>query len=179
MREGLLAAVLHLPPISRVRRNHALEHATMQILSERNSHLGLMGRSSISGFTIYGDVSGEAVLNAAREGLRRLKAGERALAIHPNCGSNYVVAGTIAGLSAFLALGGLSRNRSESLRDRLARLPMACVTATLGIILSRPLGTALQAHVTTDADVGRLRVDGVTTTRQPSPAVHFVRTVTG
>ena len=98
------------------------------------------------------------------------------MAIHPYCGSNFVVAGTIAGLSAFLALGGLSRNRRESLLDRLARLPMACATATLGIILSRPLGTALQAHVTTDADVGAMRVAGVTRHRQSSPAVHFVRT---
>ncbi|MGD2147218.1 MAG: DUF6391 domain-containing protein [Anaerolineae bacterium] len=176
MREGILAAVLRLPWISQVRRNHALEHATMQVLSEQHSNVRLMGRSSISGFTIYGDVSGETVLNAAREGLRRLKAGETAMAIHPNCGSNYVVAGTVAGLSAFLALGGLSRNRSERFGDRLARLPLACATATLGIILSRPLGTALQAHVTTHADVGRLRVEGVSRSRQASPTVHFVRT---
>jgi uncharacterized protein YqhQ len=116
-------------------------------------------------------------LNAAREGLRRLKAGEQGMAIHPNCGSNYVVAGTIAGLSTFVALGGLSRNRQEGLLDRLARLPMACAMATLGIILSRPLGTALQAHVTTEPDVGDLRVDGVTRNERAGSAVHFVGTV--
>jgi hypothetical protein len=108
--------------------------------------------------------------------LRRLKVGERGIAIHPHCGSNYVVAGTVAGLSAFLALGGLSRSRRESLLDRLARLPMACATATLGIILSRPLGTALQAHVTTDADVGDLRVAGITRNERAGSAIHFVRT---
>jgi hypothetical protein len=177
MREGPLSALLDLPLISRVRRNHALEHATMQILSEHQSNLRLMGRSSLWGFHIYGDVSTEDVLNAAHEGLRRLKAGEEAIAIHPNCGSNYVVAGTIAGLSAFLALGGLARNRHESLLDRLARLPMACALATLGIILSRPLGTALQAHVTTEPDVGDLRIESVTRNERASSTVHFVRTI--
>jgi hypothetical protein len=176
MSDRLLSALLNLPPISRVRRNHALEHATMQVLSEHHSNLRLMGRSSLWGFYIYGDVSTEDVVNAAREGLRRLQAGDKAMAVHPNCGSNYVVAGTIAGLSAFLALGGLSRNRREGLLDRLARLPMACATATLGIILSRPLGTALQAYVTTEADVGDLRVDGVTRSVRAGSAVHFVRT---
>lgn len=173
---GLLSALLDLPLISRVRRNHALEHATMQVLGEHHSNARLMGRSSLWGFYIYGDVSTEDVLKAAREGLRRLKAGEKGMAIHPNCGSNYVVAGTIAGLSAFLALGGLSRNRRESLMDRLARLPMACATATLGIILSRPLGTALQSQVTTEADVGDMRVDSVTRNQRAGSAVHFVRT---
>ena len=176
MSEGLLSALVDLPLISRVRRNHALEHATVQVLSELHSSLRLMGRSSLWGFYIYGDVGTEDVLSAAREGLRRLKAGEKAMAIHPNCGSNYVVAGTIAGLSGFLALGGLSRNRRQSLLDRLARLPMACATATLGVILSRPLGTALQAYVTTKADVGDLRIDGITRSERAGSAIHFVRT---
>jgi hypothetical protein len=153
-----------------------LEHATMQVLSKHHSNLRLMGRSSLWGFYIYGDVSTADVLDAAHEGLRRLKAGEKGMAIHPNCGSNYVVAGTIAGLSAFLALGGLSQNRRESFLDRLARLPMACATATLGILLSRPLGAALQAHVTTEADVGDMRVDSVTRNQRAGSAVHFVRT---
>jgi hypothetical protein len=176
MSEGLLSVLLDLPLISRVRRNHALEHATMQVLGEHHSGRRLMGRSSLWGFYIYGDIGTDDVLNAAEEGLRRLKAGKKGMAIHPNCGSNYVVAGTIAGLSAFLALGGLSRNRREGLIERLARLPMACATATLGIILSRPLGTALQAYVTTEADVGDLRIDGVTRNERAGSVVHFVRT---
>jgi hypothetical protein len=165
-----------MPLISRVRRNHALEHASMQVLSKRHPNLRLMGRSSVWGFYVYGDVPTEDVLNATREGLRRLKSGERGMAIHPNCGSNYVVAGTIAALSAFLALDVLSRNRQKRFLDRLARLPMACAMATLGIILSRPLGTALQAHITTEADVGNLRVASVTRNEGSGSAIHFVRT---
>jgi len=170
------SSLLDLPLISRVRRNHALEHATMQVLAEQHGAMRLVGRSSFWGFTIYGDVDTEDLLDAAREGLRRLKAGQRAMAIHPNCGSNYAVAGTIAGLGAFLALGGASRNKDEHFLDRLARLPLACAIGTLGVILSRPLGTAFQAHVTTKADVGDLSIKDVTRSERAGTAVHFVQT---
>jgi hypothetical protein len=167
--------------ISRVRRNHALEHATMQVLSERYHQLRLVGRSSLWGFYIYGNVPTEAVADAAQEGLRRLKAGQRHLAIHPNCGSNLVVAGTLAGLGAFLVLGGASadtgsKGRLRNLLNRVARLPLACAAAMLGIIVARPLGAAFQAHVTTQPDVGDLSVTGVTREKKAGVLVHHVRT---
>jgi len=175
-----LSTLLDLPLISRVRRNHALEHATMQVLSERHRELRLAGRSSLWGFYIYGDVPTESVLAAAQEGLRRLKAGQRQMAIHPNCGSNLVVAGTLAGLGAFLTLGGLSGNRDKSNLpnwfERLYRLPLACAVAMLGIVVARPLGTAVQAHVTTQADVGALSIVGVTKESRAGVLVHHVRT---
>jgi uncharacterized protein (TIGR03382 family) len=176
MSQGPLSALLNLPLIARVRRNHALEHATMQVLSERDNTLALMGRSSLWGFYIYGNVDTEDVVDAAREGLRRLKTGRREMAIHPNCGSNYVVAGAVAGMGAFIALGGLSRRRREGFLDRLARLPLAWAVGTLGVILSRPLGAALQAHVTTKADVGDLRIDGIVKNERAGTVVHLVRT---
>jgi hypothetical protein len=148
----------------------------MQVLAERHGTMRLVGRSSFWGFTIYGDVDTADLLDAAREGLRRLKTGQRNLAVHPNCGSNYAVAGTIAGLGAFLAMGGLGRDRNDRFVDRLARLPLACAVGTLGVILSRPLGTAFQAHVTTDADVGDLCIAGVTRTERAGTAVHFIQT---
>jgi hypothetical protein len=162
--------------ISRVRRNHALEHATMHALSERYRNLRLVGRSSLWGFYIYGDVPTEGVIAAAQDGLRRLKAGQRRMAIHPNCGSNLAVAGTLAGLGAFLALGGGSTGRARSRLERLTRLPFAFVAATLGIVLAQPLGAALQAHVTTQADVGDLYIVSVTQERKAGVVVHHVRT---
>lgn len=176
MSQGFLSGLLNLPMVARVRRNHALEHATMQVLTRRQGALRLVGRSSFWGFTIYGDVDTEMLVDAAHEALRRLKSGEHSIAIHPNCGSNYAVAGTIAGLGAFLTLGGLSREEEEHFLDRLARLPLACAVATLGVILSRPLGAAFQAYVTTEADVGDLRIAGVTRTERAGTAVHFVQT---
>lgn len=165
-----------MPLISRVRRNHALEHATMQVMAEHHGETRLMGRSSFWGFTIYGDIDTQNLLTAAREALERLKAGQQTLAIHPNCGSNYAVAGTIAGAGAFLALGGLSRDRNKGLLDRLARLPLACAVATVGVILSRPLGRAFQARVTTDAAIGDLEIAGVTRRERAGGVVHFVQT---
>jgi hypothetical protein len=177
-----LSAFLGLPLISRVRRNHALEHATMHVLSEHRRNLRLVGRSSLWGFYIYGNVPTEAVLAAAQEGLRQLKAGRRQMAIHPNCGSNLAVAGTLAGLGAFLALSGAStRNQASRKRpgfslERIARLPLVFAAATLGIILAQPLGIALQAHVTTEANVGSLRIVGITRERKAGVLVHHVRT---
>jgi hypothetical protein len=98
------------------------------------------------------------------------------MAIHPNCGSNLAVAGTLAGLGAFLALGGTSTGKEENRMERLARLPLAFAAATLGIILAQPLGTALQAHVTTQADVGDLQIVSVTQEKRAGILVHTVRT---
>ena len=171
-----LIPLMSFPLISRVRRNHALEHATMCVLSERYRDLKLVGRSSLWGFYIYGNVPTEGLLVAAQEALRRLKAGQRRMAIHPNCGSNLAVAGILAGVGAFLALGGLSKHRPRGLLQRLARLPLACTAAMLGVVLAQPLGAALQAYVTTQADVGDLRIVGVTQERKASILVHHVRT---
>lgn len=170
------SALLDLPLISRVRRNHALEHATMHVLSERHRGLRLVGRSSLWGFYIYGNVPTEAVLAAVQEGLRRLKAGQRHMAIHPNCGSNLAVAGTLAGLGAFVALGGASKRQPRSVWERLSRLPLAFAAATLGIVLAQPLGAVLQAHVTTQADAGDLRVVSVARERRAGVLIHHVRT---
>lgn len=148
----------------------------MQVLSEDDSTLGLMGRSTFHGFYLYGDVETETVLDAAREGLRRLKAGQRHMAIHPSCGSNYVIAGAVAGIGAFAALGGFFPPRRDGFLDRLARLPFAWAVATVGVILARPLGAAVQAYVTTEADIGDLQVHSVIKMEQSATTVHLVRT---
>ena len=169
-------SLLNIPLISRVRRNHALEHATMNVLGERYKALRLVARSAPGGFTIYGDVPTEGVIAAAQEGLRRLKTGQRQMAIHPTCGTNLAVAGVLAGVGAFLALGGLSRNRPTSLFQSLLRLPLACVAAMMGVLLAQPLGPLLQARVTTEANVGDLRIVAIAQERRAGIPVHHVRT---
>jgi hypothetical protein len=169
-------AFLGIPWISRVRRNHALEHATMSILSEQHKAHGLVGRSAIGGFYIYGDVPTGDVIAAAQDGLQRLKDGERQMAVHPTCGTNLAVAGILAGVGAFLALGGLARNRPKNLFASLVRLPMACVAAMAGIFLAQPLGPFLQARVTTDADVGDMCIIDVAREQRAGILVHHVRT---
>jgi hypothetical protein len=169
-------SLLDVPLVSRVRRNHALEHATMNVLGERHKAHRLMGRSSVGGFYIYGDVSAEDVIAAAQEGLRRLKAGRREMAIHPTCGTNLAAAGILAGVGAFLALGGLSRNHPKNLFQSLIRLPLACTAAMVGIFLAQPLGSLLQARVTTQADVGDMCIVDVAQERRAGVLVHHVHT---
>jgi hypothetical protein len=113
----------------------------------------LAGHSDAGGFWVLGDVSIEDVQSAVEEALSRLRAGEHKLAIHPNCGTNFATAGVLAGLSAGMAiLGGRSK------RDRIERLPLAALMATLALIIAQPLGTRIQEHITTSGDPGDLRV---------------------
>jgi hypothetical protein len=140
--------------LSRVRRNHGLEHATLHVLSQRFPQVPMAGHSDSQGFWILGNVPQEDVVEAAHSALQRLQAGQRQLAVHPNCGTNFATAGIFAGLSAWLALAG-SGNRW---RDRLERLPLAMTLATLALVLSRPLGQLVQERITTSGNPGSLEL---------------------
>ena len=62
---------------SAVRQNHALEHATIVLLSKKYSDVRLAGVSSAVGFFVFGDVPTEAILPAATEALRLLRSTSR------------------------------------------------------------------------------------------------------
>ncbi len=140
--------------ISRIRRNHGLEHATLHILAERYPKVSMAGHSSASGFWLLGDVSTEDVQTAVSEALSRMRAGERNLAVHPNCGTNFVASGAVAGVAGAAAMFGVGRRW----QDKLERLPLAATLATLGLIMAQPLGLKLQEKVTTSGDPGDLEV---------------------
>jgi len=156
-----LAAFLRHPWLSRVRRNHALEHATIHLLSRRFPGLFLAGHSDWEGFWILGPVPREAVEAAAHEALDRLRRGERHLAVHPGCGTNYLTSGAMAGLGGLLAMTG-ARNR----RERWERLPLVILTATVALLFSQPVGMWIQEHLTTSADPGDLEIVEVIATRR-------------
>lgn len=128
--------------LEKIRQIHALEHATIHILSWRYPHIRIVGRTTDSGFYIYGNVETEALAAAVSEALIRLRKGERELALHPQCGTNLATAGVLAGLSAFLAFIGKPRRR-------WTRLPEAITLATLALLISQPLGLLIQRYVTT------------------------------
>ena len=109
--------LLDLPLIRRVRQNHAVEHATITMLMARHRSLPLVGgRSNLRGYYVFGAVETEQLAAAARDALARLQRGEAALAIHPNCGTNLVTTGAMAGL-ATLAATAISRRLQASLAD--------------------------------------------------------------
>jgi hypothetical protein len=137
--------------VKAVRQNHAVEHATMHVLSRRNPYLRLVGRSTISGFIIYGAVSTQDIANAVTEALVRLQQGESHLAVHPRCGTNLAVTGILAGMAAFCATLGRPRSKLE-------RLPWALTAATLAAIVAQPLAHTIQERITTTPEVEGLAI---------------------
>ena len=137
-----------------IRQNHALEHATMHVLSQRNPYTQIMGRSTVSGFFIYGDLDTHLVASAASEALARLMRGEEHLAVHPRCGTNLAVTAVLAGAAAF----GTTLGRS---RSKLDRLPLALTAATIAAIAAQPLGHKIQERITTSPEVSGLCIADV------------------
>ena len=133
----------------RVRKNHALEHATITILSGMVPTLSVSARSFSNGFIIFGDVDPGLLRRAADEALSRLQAGEAELAIHPNCGTNIVV-----GVS-LVALGTLLGMASNQVRTRVTSAAAASLAGLMG---ARPLGEFVQKHFTTLPDLKGVRI---------------------
>jgi Domain of unknown function (DUF6391) len=166
-------SVLDSGPISRIRRNHGLEHATLHLLGRLYPNQPLAGHSDMNGFWIIGDVSTDALQSAIAEALQRMRNGEAKLAVHPNCGTNFVTSGVLAGAAASLTMLGAGRR----LRDQLDRLPMAIMLATVALILAQPLGLKIQEQVTTSGEPGTLRVVEIRIIKRGAVTTHRVITV--
>ncbi|GAB4396341.1 MAG: hypothetical protein OHK0052_17510 [Anaerolineales bacterium] len=158
-----------IPPISRIRRNHGLEHATLHILARQFPQVNMAGYSNTQGFWIFGNVPTEALRSAAQEALQRMKNGEAGLAVHPYCGTNFLANGFLAGTAGAFAMW----NAKNDWRDRLERLSLATSLATLALILGQPLGFALQKHITTSGQPGTLQIVDI---HIESPARHRIIT---
>ena len=149
-------SVLDAPLVSETRRNHALEHATIHILSGRFPGRNMAGHSNPTGFFLIGDLPTEDVRSAASEALARLQNGESRLAIHAGCGTNYVVTGALAGFFALLGMSG-----TRNMRERLERFPLLILLSILAFMLGQPLGLDLQRRVTTQPDPGNLSITDI------------------
>jgi hypothetical protein len=149
----MLRSWLNLGAFSRLRRNHGLEHASIHMLSRKNPRRAVAGYSDPNGFWLLGDLSLEEVNDAVSEALRRMRSGERSLAIHPNCGTNLVTTAISTGVAGALAMSGTRNDR-----ERLERLPLAAVLAAGALFLAKPLGTRIQQQITTSGDPGNLQV---------------------
>ncbi|WP_038038432.1 DUF6391 domain-containing protein [Thermorudis peleae] len=134
-----------------LRQNHALEHATINVLEERFGPSQLTGLARHDGFYIRGAVSPALVLDAAHEALQRLQAGERRLAIHPRCGTTLLASQLVLAVT-FLAV--LIILHTLSIWPFLAGLLAA-------IVLGPRLSPFLQRWITTDAHVDQLTIEGI------------------
>jgi hypothetical protein len=137
-----------------LRRNHALEHATIVVMMEREPGRRFNGFSTDDGFFVQGVRSTEEVDGAAREALRRLRAGEKKLAVHRNCGTTIVAANLLAAVFFLGALGlGLFMGWNLYL--------LILGGILLSLLLRVPLSLFLQRFVTTDPDLSNAEVGWV------------------
>lgn len=160
------------PIVERIRRNHALEHATLHILETRQPNLRAGGRATAQGFYLYGDLPDEAAVRmAADEAIRRMRAGQRDLAVHPRCGTNIVAAGFLSGALALLGIVAADRRAPWYMQ-----LPNAILGAMIGALLAHPLGAWMQARVTTSAEMGGVRVRSIRSRQAGRMTAYFVET---
>ncbi|WP_242025709.1 DUF6391 domain-containing protein [Leptolyngbya sp. FACHB-36] len=137
-----------------LRQVHALEHATVWVLSEssRHAYVGasqtdnerLGGMSTERGFYLYGEVKFDDLSRAVQIALRRITSGDWDLAVHPRCGTNLSVGMLLtAGLAVGMAIA-LPRGPIEQILGLGAATAMAArLTPDLGSLAQRYLTTAV------------------------------------
>ena len=152
-----------------VRQVHALEHATVWVLSESGDERQLSGgMSTEQGFFLYGSVNGDILRRAVHNALNRIVSGEWNLAVHPQCGTNLSVALL---LTAGFTLGANLIMPKDPFRQVLG-MGVAAVTASQ---LAPDLGPIAQRYLTT-AIPFNLEVVGIeSTTDMWGKPASFVR----
>jgi hypothetical protein len=143
-----------------VRRNHALEHATISLLTQRYPHTRAFGISGPRGFTLLTNLSAEEVYPAVKDAHRLLKQGRAELAIHPNCGTNLL---TAALLTTVVTLLRLALGNERKFSERLERFVQLILLNTIALTLARPLGTWLQDNVTVEPEMGEMQISSIMT----------------
>lgn len=171
-KEPAMTSLNNIPFIRSTQRNHALEHATMKILAARFKGIKMMGHSNPAGFFLIADLPTELVTDAVLEARKRLKAGETQLAVHPGCGTNLAASSLLAGSTAFVALMALSRGR----KPKWWHILLSALVAIPVYNISKPIGPWLQENVTTDADIGGLEVNLVTSQKTRNGFIHHIST---
>jgi hypothetical protein len=127
----------------------------------RTHNLNMGGHSNPTGFFIFGDLRTEDIRPALQEAYSRLRSGEKELAIHPGCGTNLVATAFLPGTLAWLPF-----QSARSTRTRLLLLPIAMALGVAGFLLSKPAGTWMQRHITTEADLGNMQIVSVAQVRK-------------
>jgi Domain of unknown function (DUF6391) len=150
-----------------VRENHALEHATIVLLSKRFPEVRLSGISFATGFFVFGDLPTDTIRPMAEQALARLRGGEPEMAIHERCGTNLAVAGMLTGLSAMTV---------ARLRKPYSSFNNIVLATTAAIVLSRPLGLMVQRYITTRTPGEEMKITGVKKMTVLGAPAHFVQT---
>jgi hypothetical protein len=153
--------ILDLPYLLETRRNHAVEHATLHILARKFDKQSMGGHSNPTGFYLMGNFTKEDIREAADEAMQRIRAGEKGLAIHEGCGTNIATSTLLPATFAFVPM-----SRARSNFWRIIIIPFAVTLAVGGYFLSKPLGPWLQKNVTTEAELGDMRIVDIVPVRK-------------
>lgn len=149
----------------KVRENHALEHATIHVLESQTGIAQIEGTADENGFAIRGLLEPETVYEAAIQALRRLKAGETSLAIHPKCGTTVVIVNTLASLIFIIIL---FTTGNLNLLNVVLALVIAHITGPLS-------SKVVQQYVTTSPQVDPgLEITGVSV-KHPQGNTGFIQ----
>jgi len=146
--------ILKIALDKRVRKNHSLEHATINVLEERYGRtLQIGGLAYSNGFSLSGpDLPPPyEVMSAVREGHLRMINGEKDLAIHPRCGTSMAAANFLFSLAFILVL--FSSHHFSLLN--------AVVAFLLANVFANPFGRILQRFFTTHSNVDDVAVQDI------------------
>ena len=144
--------IINIAKNKAIRRNHALEHATINVLERyAGRRLPLSGLAQKNGFIISGAPDPDLVIEAANEGLYLLKKGECQLAIHRRCGTSIAIANLLAALLFLIFL-------LQTGYFSILAIVIALLTANL---LGPYLGEVVQKYFTTSCDVENLEIVGI------------------
>ncbi len=159
----------------KLRINHALEHATINVIESQFGCLNLSGLGKENGFLIQGPVDPGLVEEAARVGLLRLRRGEHGLAIHRRCGTSMLAANLVASVLFIYILWNAGY--------------FGILYVLLAILAAQffgpPLGRVIQKYITTSTEVGSMEIIGIEREIPqavwggffaPPPGRYFVRT---
>lgn len=148
-----------------LKRNHALEHATINVIEETYGPQPLAGAATADGFVLRGITSPRLVEVAARRGLYRLKQGERRLAVHRRCGTSIGLANLLTSSVAVGAVYLAGRGNW-----------LAILVAVGAVHLAGPyVGRWAQTVITTSPRVEKLEIIAVEAT--PRLAGFYGRTM--
>lgn len=150
-----------------VRQNHALEHATIVLLSQKYPDVRLSGISFATGFFVFGNLPTDGIRPVADEALRLLRTTNPELAVHERCGTNLAVSSMLTGASV-MAVARMKRPYNS-----FNNVVLAAMAAT---VAARPLGLLVQRYLTTQTPNASVKILDVKKLDVMGNPAHFVST---
>lgn len=132
----------------RLRQNHALEHATINVIEQRYRTRGVVGMPDMNGFHLRGRVSPDTVVSATQEAFRRLKRGEADLAWNRRCPTSLVGTQILLAVLFLVIMLAIWREFTA---------PPVLIALLGGALLGPPVSPFLQRWLLVDPDPGSLQ----------------------